>query len=176
MKEKIKNQKTKNQTHLKKANRGCFSWPFRYVYANDFFSCPLTLSHISYATATWDYRNICKTFHAELNGVISLGSEQAGCNFTLIQLHCCISAMQSQICHLLNGWCWIPAEVKRGFPFHAGCHLGICFRTDCMGLQHLTVCKGTIILICHAHLFEFTMSCFRGMSRDLSTWFPLNVA
>lgn len=69
-----------------------------------FFS-PLTVSHISYATVTCDYRNICKIPHAELDGVIGLGSGQAVCNLTLVQLHCCISAMQSQRLHLLNGQC-----------------------------------------------------------------------
>lgn len=96
---------------------GVFPGPSDVCMQMILFSCPLTVSHISYATVTWDYRNICKTLHAELNGVISLGSEQAGCNLTLIQLLCCISARQSQIYHLLNGWCWIPEEVKRGSLF-----------------------------------------------------------
>lgn len=85
----------------------------------------LTVGHISSATVTCDYRNICRIPLRELCGMVLLGSGQAGCNLTLFQLHCCISTIPSQTIHLMTGWCWITSEVKRRFPLHARCSLGI---------------------------------------------------
>lgn len=99
----------------------CFLESFRYKLILPL----LTMGRISCATVTCDYRNICKIPHAELCGMIVLGSGQAGCNLTLLQLHCCISAMPSQIIDLLNGGCSITSVVKRRFPLHARCSLGI---------------------------------------------------
>lgn len=85
----------------------------------------LAMGHISSATVTGDYRNIGRIPLTELCGMIMLGSGQAGCNLTLFQLHCCIFAMPRQIINLMTGWCWITSEVKRRFPLHAWCSLGI---------------------------------------------------
>lgn len=85
----------------------------------------LAMGHIPCAAVTCDHRNICRAPHAELRGMVVLGSGQAGCNLTLHQLHFCISAMPSQIIDLMNGWCRIPSEVKGRFPPHARCSLGI---------------------------------------------------
>lgn len=122
----------------------------------------LTVGHISCATVTCDYRNICKIPHAELNWVIVLGSWRADCNPTLFQLRCGISAVLSQIPDLMNGWCWITSKVRREFTLHAWDSLNLCFRAGCVGCQHITVQRANKVLICVAHLFELTWSCFRG--------------
>lgn len=123
---------------------------------------PLTVGHISCPTVTCDYRNICKIPHAELNGMIALGSGQAGCNLTPFQLHCCISAVLSQILDLMNGWCWITSKVKRGFPLHAWYTLGIYVSEqivwDIVTSSCIELPKYWSVV---QHLFEFTWFRFR---------------
>lgn len=123
---------------------------------------PLTVGHISCATVTCDYRNICKIPHAELNGMIALGSGQAGCNLTPFQLHCCISAVLSQILDLMNGWCWITSKVKRGFPLHAWYTLRIYVSEqivwDIVTSSCIELPKYWSVV---QHLFEFTWFRFR---------------